>query len=141
MRELHGLTDAERLARAAIVDEFGELKRRIQEHKPDVDRAQALAKIIQSWYQHEKPEQAFVAEGEAYTLQVSPRGMVRTITDLWRVYRILGKDKFFELAHVGLSYIDAEIPAEKHAAFLVQSQTGDRRLVAVAKSPQKKLVA
>lgn len=62
-----------RADRAAIVDEYGELRRKLALAKPDADRARELGEEIASWFDGKPGDQEFEVEGRRYIGQVSAR--------------------------------------------------------------------
>jgi hypothetical protein len=120
--------------RSAIIDEYGELDRRIAEFKPICDRAAALKKEIVSWFERESADQSFVAEGLRYTVQISPKAVERRIVDMAKLFLRIGKAKFLELCRFPLAAIDQHIPAENHSEFLLSERSGNRSVKAVAKA-------
>lgn len=124
--------------RAAIVDEFGELRRRIAESKlqlqPTLERADALESQILSWYEHEPPDQSFVADGHRYSVQVGARHWERKITGLRRLFRFLGQRRFLDLCTFPLKSIDKAIPEVEQSQFVEKTRTGPRSLKPVART-------
>jgi hypothetical protein len=118
--------------RAAIIDEYGELSRKVREFKPTADRAAALGKTIAAWYDDKPAEDAFTASGELFTVQVSARAQKRFVSNVFRLSRILGK-RFYELATIKLEDIDKFVAPELHPNFISASRAGNRRVEAVAK--------
>lgn len=125
------MTKAER---AAIIDEFGELQRRVDEFRPVAERCTALARTIASWYADEPAGESFVEEGRYYSVQISPRTIKRTVVNMPKLYALLGKAKFLELATVTLAAIDKHVAAPLHAKIIRAEMTGERRVKAVAKA-------
>lgn len=120
--------------RTAIIDKFGELDRKVREFKPFADQHEKLKKQIQAWYDGEPADSSHVAEGASYSVQISARGNERTITNILKVYRLLGLQIFLDHCSIPLKHIDKLIDPGKHALFLTEAQTGTRRLIAVAKA-------
>lgn len=125
------MTKAER---AAIIDEYGELQRRVDEFRPVAERCAMLARTIASWYADEPPEESFVEEGRRYSVQISPRTVKRTIVNMAKLYALVGKAKFLEMATVTLSAVDKHVAAPLHSKFIRAEMTGERRVKAVAKA-------
>lgn len=115
----------------AQIDEYGELRRQIQIHKPVADRAEQLSKIIQGWYELQPADQAFTAQGNRYDVQVGAREKVRKVFDIGKLFKIVGATKFLRIVKVNLTDLDRELPIEKHPEFLSEKQEGKRRLTPV----------
>lgn len=122
-------------AHAAIIDEYGELSRRVAEFKPTIDRHKKLKDEIESWYALKPAGEAFVEHGEAYSVQLSARAHERTIISMDRLYKRLGKTRFLEWATFPLSVIDKLFanPGE----ILKSERTGHRKVEAVARVAAK----
>jgi len=127
--------------RVAIIDEFGELERRLKVQKPERDRHKALEAEIVAWYRDEPAEESFVAEGTLYSVRISARAKKRTIFNLDKVFRLLGKIKFLSLASIPLSAVDRELPDADHSTFLKEERSGSRSVEAVAIVPALKRAA
>lgn len=119
--------------RVAIIDRFGELKRRVAEFKPTSDEAAKLEKEIASWYEDEPADEAFVAAGNSYTVQIGPKALERRITDMPRVLTIVGKSRFLEICRFPLAAVDQHIPATQVPDVLSSERSGNRTVKAVAK--------
>jgi hypothetical protein len=116
------------------VDEFGELDRRVQEFKPVANQHAKLKAEIQSWYDAAPADTTDVVEGQKFSVQISARGNERKITNMLKAYRLLGLQTFLEHCTIALKVIDKLIDPEKHKSFIEETQTGSRRLTAVAKA-------
>ncbi len=125
---------AEDVSRAAIVDEYGELDRKIQEFKPTTKRYEELKKTIQGWYADLPAEQSSVAEGKLYTVQVGARENRRKITNMLKVYRLIGMQKFLELCSISLEAIEKVIAPSRLEGIISSERTGPRTLRPVAKA-------
>lgn len=121
--------------RAPIVDEFGELERKVAEFKPTRDRHEALKKQIAGWFEATPADQPDQVEGQVYVVQASPRANQRLITSIPKLFRRLGQKLFLEVASIPLKAIDAHIPASEHESFIVEKRSGSRSIKAVLKNP------
>lgn len=119
--------------RAAVIDRYGELKRRAAEFKPTSDEAAKLGKEIASWYDDEPADEAFVAAGNSYTVQIGQKAIERRITDMPRVLTIVGKSRFMQLCGFPLAAVDQHIAATQIPDVLSSERSGDRTVKAVAK--------
>jgi hypothetical protein len=121
--------------RGSIVDEYGALDRDVQAFSPKLRRHKELGSVIRSWFDTSDPEREYLAEGALYNVQVSACANERQVTSWPRVYRILGKTRFLELARITLKLLERNIPEELHAKFIEIKPTGSRRLEPVSRSP------
>ena len=125
--------------RAALIDRYGELKRQIDEFKPTVEEAKKLEAEIASWYEDHPAEDAAIAEGAAYTVQVSPREFKREIYDKGKALHLVRKacggiTALLELLTLPLKVIDQYVPEQKQKLFLVKERTGPRTVKPVRKA-------
>jgi len=114
-----------------VIDEFGELSRRIAEMKPVADRVSALKRKILSYYSSLPNDQPAIAEGSRYTVQISPRAVVRSISSMSQVFKLLGVRRFLAACRFPLSEFDRLIGDK---SLLREERTGERTLRAVPKS-------
>lgn len=121
------------LERAQIIDEYGDLQRRVKEFKLTQDRYEALGKTIQSWYEESDPEMPYLAEGLRYTITVSAKENQRKIKSIPKLYKFFGREKFLEICSVALGVLDKTLPEWLHAEHIVTARTGKRRLDPIAK--------
>jgi len=114
--------------RAAIVDEYGELSRRIQELKPTTARAEQLRKTIQGWYDNEPADQSFTAIGRKFSVQVSARANKRSIRDIFKLARVLGRQLFMSIATVRMEDLDRHLTEDQANKLIAVDQTGPRKI-------------
>ena len=126
----------ELVERRKLVDRYGELDREVKSFEPKRREHESLGKTIRSWYDSPADaEREFVASGLAWDVKVSPRPNERHVTSYPRLYRILKRDKFVELATITLKLIERNVPEALHHKFLKTEASGTRRLQAVPRSP------
>lgn len=101
--------------------------------KPTVERHTQLRAQIAAWYDDQKADQAFIEEGDRYTLEISERAHERTITNMGKLFRKLGQTLFLKLCKFPLAAVDTNVPASEHPQFLDEEQSGSRKLKTVAK--------
>lgn len=124
------------VAKAAKVDRYGELQRKVIAFRPTLSEYESLGKEIQAWFANDPADKPLLAEGARYQLQLSARELQRAITDMKKVRRLMGAEKFIELCSMALKHVDALIDASKHDLFLRAERTGHRKIVAVLKAEQ-----
>lgn len=128
--------------RVAIIDRYGELKRRVAEFKPVSDEASRLEKQIVSWYDEEPATSTFVEEGEYYSVQIGQKKNERTIVNMGRIFALLGRARFLELCSFPLAVIDKSLPDSVRKVALHEDNAGDRSINPVAKvTPMLRKVA
>jgi hypothetical protein len=115
------------LTRKQVVDEYGEVDRKLRLWQPQQNPHQArhaeLEAIILSWADDEPAHQSKVVSGSAYQVEVSARGMRSTFTPAAqaKAYELLKHAKvplmqFFSLtlaeakAHLGPEFVLTNVP-------------------------------
>jgi hypothetical protein len=119
-----------------LIDEFGELDRRLTLLKPAVDRHRELKEIIASWYADTPAEKATTASGKLYTVHVAAAGNERTVFDNKKAFAALKKatgslDAAVAAITIPAKAIDKFIPKELHPQFVSEARTGSRKVTAV----------
>lgn len=127
---------AETNSRAAVIDEYGELDRRIQAFEPVRKRHESLKAQIKSWYDNDPADFEATAEGQLYTVQVSARETESTVA-MAKAYRELGKERFLAACSITIKALTEALGTAAALALIRKARTGSRRLKVVAKaSPQ-----
>jgi len=121
-----------------VLDEFGELSRRIAEFKPNVDRRDEIKAEILSWCADVSPEKGTIFEGQKYSVHVGACKIKREIVNKFKCWsllrKVLGLKAVVEKITIPLEKaVDAYIPVEQHKLFLVE-KPGSRDVSAVAKA-------
>lgn len=121
------------LEQRKLVDEFGELDRRLQLMKRDVERYEVLKRAIKSWFDQTPADADGTVEGEVYHLHISGRERERRVRDMHELVKAVGLEKVLELANVALGAIEDLIGKTRLEALTVEARTGSRRIKAVPK--------
>jgi hypothetical protein len=128
-------TPAEIAARRAKIDEYGEIKRRLQLVAPDEARAKLLKQEIESWHKDDPAEQAIVERGSLYDVQLSPRRNERTVTGQKKAFTLLrkalGMDGLIAAIRIPLTLIDKVIPKIEQYGLVTEARTGYRAFTVV----------
>lgn len=78
--------------------------------------------------------EAFMVEGDEYTIVIKAAEWKRTILDMWKLMRRLGRAIFYANCKFPLEVLDKEIPDEaERTKFVSREQTGPRKLEVVKK--------
>ena len=117
-----------------MIDEFGLLSQQMEAFKPTEERHKQLRAQIAAWWDDQPANQAFLEEGERFTLEISERAHTRTITNMGKLFRMLGQKLFLKLCKFPLAAVDTNVPEVEHKAFLEENQDGSRKLKTVAKA-------
>lgn len=126
------LTDVEQ---RRMIDEYGELDRRMQLRASDVARFEVLKRAIKSWFDAAPPDADGTVEGEVYLLHLSARERERRVRDMRELLEVIGIDALLELATVALGALEDRIGKTRVDALAIEARTGSRRIKAVPKHP------
>src|SRR5262245_43860622 len=118
-----------------MVDEYGELDRRMQLGAPDVARYDSLKRAIKSWFDRVPADADGMLEGEVYRLHLSARERERRVRDLRGLIAVIGLDKFLGLVSVPVGPLEDLLGKTRVAALVTDARTGSRRIKAVPKRP------
>jgi hypothetical protein len=116
-----------------MVDEYGELDRRMQVNAPDVARYDVLKRAIKSWFDRMPPDADGVIEGQVYRLHLSARERERRVRSMRDLVDTIGLDKFLEMASVPIGALEDLLGKTRAAALITEARTGSRRIKAVPK--------
>lgn len=119
----------------AMVDEYGELDRRMQLLSPDAARYDVLKRAIKSWFDPLPPDVDGTVEGHVYRLHLSARERERRVSSMRDLVAVIGLDKFLELANVPIGAVEDLLGKTRAAALIREARTGSRRIKAVPKRP------
>jgi hypothetical protein len=125
----------EAISNADLIDEFGELDRQVQQFKPQAERHEFLKKLIRSWFDDEPAAQTAIATGNVYEIQLTAKLKERTWTDIFKLYRALGREKFLSVCEVALGKAEELLGKPKVATLVSEALTGSRRLKPVLRTP------
>ena len=120
-------------AQRQMVDEYGELDRRMQLTAPDVARYDVLKRAIKSWFDVMPADADGVLEGRVYRLHLSARERERRVRSMRDLVEVIGLDKFLELASVAIGPLEDLLGKTRAAALITEARTGSRRIKAVPK--------
>lgn len=113
----------------AIIDEFGDLAAK---RKPLNDRYDQLREQILSWYPDLDPEKEATAEGNRYSVEISPQ-QERTEINLLKTKKRLGLYKFLSVCSVTLSKLKEHLGTKEIEELSEKQRTGPRTLKPVPK--------
>jgi len=120
-------------AQRAMIDEYGELARRVQLHAADAARFELLKNQIKSWFDHAPPDADGDVDGNLYRLHVTARERERRIRSMRELFEEIGMDRFLELCTVSIGALEDAIGKTRAARFTDEARTGSRRIKPIAK--------
>lgn len=116
-----------------MVDEYGELDRRLQMQAPDAARYDVLKRAIKSWFDGAPADADGIVEGRVYRLHLSARERERRVRSMRDLVGVIGLDKFLELASVPIGALEDLLGKTRAAGLVAEARTGSRRIKAVPK--------
>ena len=119
----------------ALIDEYGELDRRMQLRATDTARYESLKRAIKQWFDQVPPDADGTVEGEVYLLHLSARERERHVRDIRELVEIIGLDRLLELATVPIGALENLLGKAHVASLTVEARTGSRRIKAIPKRP------
>ena len=117
----------------ALIDEYGELDRRMQLRATDTARYEALKKAIKSWFGAVPPDADGTVEGEVYLLHLSACERERKIRSVRELVDQVGLDQVLDLAVVPIGALENLLGKARVAGMTVETRTGSRRIKAIPK--------
>jgi hypothetical protein len=115
-------------SREELIDEFGELNRQVQLFQSKADRHEFLKKLIRSWFDNDPAGEIAVATGHVYEVQFTPKAKERPWTDMFKLYRALGRTAFLSICEVALGEAEKLLGEIKVASLVTEALSGSRRL-------------
>jgi hypothetical protein len=115
-------------ARAAIVDEFGDLTDVFDRFAPQMQRRNLLEEEIKSWFRDAEPNKSFVVKGHRYEVQVGVREYRRKITHMVKLFTLLGKAQFLALCTFPLKHLEDTVSPRDQAAIVEKERSGPRSI-------------
>ena len=125
----------------ALIDEYGELDRRMQLRATDTARYESLKKAIKQWFDQVPADADGTVEGEVYLLHLSARERERRVRDNRELVEIIGLDRLLELATVPIGALENLLGKAHVASLTIEARTGSRRIKAIPKRPAVAVVA
>lgn len=118
-----------------MVDEYGELDRRMQLLSPDAARYDGLKRAIKGWFDRVPADSDGIVEGDVYRLHLSARERERRVRSMRDLVDVIGLDKFLELCSVPIGVLEDLLGKTRAAGLIAEARTGSRRIKAVPKRP------
>ena len=119
----------------ALIDEYGELDRRMQLRATDTARYEMLKRAIKAWFSNVPADADGSVEGDVYLLHLSACERERKIRSVRELADVIGLEKVLDLAVVPLGQLENLMGKAHVASLTVESRTGSRRIKAIPKRP------
>ncbi len=124
-----------------VLDRCGYLDARYAEAKHWIDERETVHKTIQEHYKDFAGNLPIHAEGADYTVDLGMRENQQKITDKAKAFaslrKAIGIKALIEALTYTLKLLDAHVPKEKQAAFIMRERTGPRTLRSAIKTAPK----
>ena len=123
------IVEIEAARRSQVVDDFGRLAVKLEPIRKDLKRYDDLRKEIVGWYAEEPGDEAFVAEGRSYEVEISERSEERVV-DIAKLQKKLGSKLFMSIVKVPMGLLDLHVAPEAQKGIVSKEQSGPRRATA-----------
>lgn len=128
--------------RKAVIDEYGEVTRRLELCEPDQERAKLLKAEIESWDTDRGATEVITHDGHAWQVQFSARRNERTVINKPKAFALLkkalGLDGVIAMLDMPLGVLDKHIPESQRTGLVHQERAGYRTCKLVALNPVSK---
>ena len=115
-----------------LIDAFGEAKRLHDEFAPVENLYQKLYRQVKGYTDAMDAADGGFFEGNLFSLEVSERAMAREV-DIAAARKTLGATQFMQVATVTQTALNTILPKPAVEALLVESQSGPRKFVTLAR--------
>ena len=123
------------LEQRRMVDEYGELRRKLDLVAADVKRLEVLKKAIRTWFDSLPPDADGVCEGQYYRLHLGPKEKERNIRNRREIVERIGIDKLLEIAIIPITELQRLMGTADLEALLIETRSGSRRIRCIPKYP------
>jgi hypothetical protein len=134
-------TKTKTAARPHLVDEYGELARKLAPHRANLRRFDEVARLLRLAANEKPADDLVTIAGERYTVFLSHAGMRTVIAPAAKLYDALGKEVFLRVATTTLKALEENVDPLLIAELTHQEQTGSRNITAIAKAKAAKAKA
>lgn len=117
----------------ALIDEYGELDRRMQLRATDTARYESLKRAIKSWFAGIPADADGTVEGDVYLLHLSACERERKLRSVRDLVEEIGLDKVLDLAVVPIGQLENMLGKDRVSTMTVETRTGSRRIKAIPK--------
>jgi hypothetical protein len=112
---------------AALVEEGGAINERLKIVKPDVDRLEAIKKILRAEMENSPAAAAASFPGDKFVANVTARRM-ETVIDAAQTYKRLGAKLFFSICSITKKAFEEHVLASQRFGLFEMKQTGPREV-------------
>jgi len=119
----------------SMLDEFGELSRKMQLYAPVTARFELLKKTIKNWFNNAPDDADGVVEGTIYRIHVSARERERRVRDMRELLDRIGIDNLLRIATVSIGALQTVLPNVEIESLLIEKRSGSRRIKCIPMFP------
>ena len=119
----------------AMIDEYGELDRRMQIRATEIARYEVLKRAIKTWFSSVPADADGCVEGDVYLLHLSACERERKIRDMQALIEAVGLEKVLEIATIPLGVLENMLGKDRVSFLTTETRSGSRRIKAIAKRP------
>lgn len=132
--KIQNIADAKPSDCTAVLDEFGELDRRVQAFKPAASRHKLLRETILAWYPDLPGDQAASLSGQLYDVRITECDNETHVLSMPKLFKAMGRVDFLAACKVTIKAMQARLGEAATALHLEKRRTGPRHVVAVPKA-------
>lgn len=129
------LTFASNPEQRALIDEFGELDRRMKVRAMDQARYESLKKAIKSWFCGVPPDADGSVQGDRYLLHLSACEKEREVRNIRELVDLIGLDAVLDLVIVPITKLENGFGQSRVEHLITEKRTGSRRIRCVPMFP------
>ena len=134
------MTNSAHARQAAIVDDFGDVFRKVEDFKETAGRYETLRKKILALIADAPADQSCELRGNVWRVRATARSMMRVIDrkNMRKLFDQLGADQFFQ--NCGFAITKLEHLNIDTAGLLTEERTGSRKLDALPLDPPRRTI-
>ena len=114
------------ISRPKIIDEFGEISRKIEDLRGYEKRYEQLRRMILAWHSDVRPGDPADEDGKAWSVHISPAAEQRVIIDMQALANRLGHQTFFQHCTFSIEKLDSLILPKDQLPFVRRESVGPR---------------
>jgi hypothetical protein len=116
----------------ALIDEYCELAEKMAAWQPALNphaaRFAEVSSLILGRYAQAPADRSILAPGARYLLPISAGRMKRSVVNLEKFFKAVGRQAYLEMCRPTLGNVEKAIPKEKQSLYIAESQTGNRTI-------------
>jgi hypothetical protein len=126
-------------SKESVVDEYYKLDAQVKAFAPIKNRHEKLRGIILSWFPDEvlPANQDSSVSGIEGRVLIGPRSMEHKPMNVRKIFKLVGPAAFFDACRewMTIKWMNTSLGEQRAQSFLVEEQTGSRKLTAIPNLP------